>query len=136
MKFIKKFFSVRKTNLILLLLIFLSGLISVYDNVMNVVFYEELPQTEQNPVANWIIGVGGVAGLVQIKAAGTMMAVITMLLLMKSKYKIVIIPVFLFQLGLFCYLTFYTESASGFFIGDWTRAIKLFFEFYQGHHTP
>ena len=118
-------------------LVFLSGLISVYDNVMNVIFYEDLPRTEQNPIASWIIAnAGGVAGLVQTKAVTTIMAVGVMLGLIKTKYRVVILPVFLFQLYLFYYLTFHTVQGNTFFVGDWNRAIELFFEFYQGKHIP
>ena len=132
------FFKKISNNFILLAsLVFLSGMISVYDNVMNVVFYEDLPRTEQNPLASWIIrNVGGVAGLVQVKAITTMMAVIVMLGLIKTKYRVVILPVFLFQLCLFYYLTFHTIEGNTFFTGDFGRAIRLFFEFYQGKHIP
>tara|TARA_R100000008_G_C3583235_1_gene170131 strand:- start:2091 stop:2492 length:402 start_codon:yes stop_codon:yes gene_type:complete len=133
MSFLKK---ISSSFLLLASLVFLSGLISVYDNVMNVVFYEDLPRTEQNPVASWIISKAGVAGLVQTKAITTMIAVVVMLSLIKTKYRVVILPVFLFQLCLFFYLTFYTVGNNTFFISDWGRAIKLFIEFYQGKHLP
>ena len=97
MNFLKK---LSKSYLFLALLVFLSGMISAYDNVMNVVFYDELPTTEQNPYASWII------------------------------------PVFLFQLGLFLYITFYTPNIADVFWGDWGDPIIIFFEFYQGKHRP
>ena len=76
MSFFKK---ISNSFVLLASLVFLSGLISVYDNVMNVVFYEDLPRTEQNPQASWIIeNLGGVAGLVQVKAITTIMAVVVM----------------------------------------------------------
>ena len=117
-------------------LVFLSGAISAYDNVMNVVFYEQLPETEQNPYASWIISNAGVSGLVQIKAVGTILAVLLMLWLIKTKYRIVVIPVFLFQFGLFLYLTFYTPNIADMFWGDWSDPIRIFFEFYQGKYIP
>ena len=43
-----------------LLMSFAAGLISVYDNVLNVVFMETLPMDEQNPVASAIIDFWGV----------------------------------------------------------------------------
>lgn len=134
MSFFKK---ISNSFVLLASLVFLSGLISVYDNVMNVVFYEDLPRTEQNPQASWIIeNLGGVAGLVQVKAITTIMAVVVMLGLIKTKYRVVIFPVFLFQLCLFYYLTFHTVERNSFFNWDWGRAIRLFFEFYQGKHIP
>ena len=132
MHFLKRF---SKNHALLALLVFLSGLISVYDNVMNVVFYYQLPKTEQNPIASWIIREGGVASLVQIKSITTILAVAIMLALIKTKHRKVILPVFLFQFGLFLYLTFYT-STGGSFEGDFAEPIKLFFEFYQGKHMP
>ena len=97
---------------------FLSGLISVYDNVMNVVFYKTLPVDEVNPYASWIIDNWGVYGLVTAKTAGTITAVMLMLVLIKTKYKFVIYPVFLCQLILFFYLTFHTISYNTFFQSD------------------
>ena len=67
----------------LLALTFLSGLISVYDNVMNVIFYETLPVDEINPVASRIIEKYGVVGLVEIKAVGTILALMLMICLIK-----------------------------------------------------
>ena len=133
MSFLKKIFS---NFFVLGSLVFLSGLISVYDNVMNVVFYKDLPLIEKNPFASWVIEKVGVSGLVEIKACGTMLAVSLMLLLAKTKYKVVIIPVFIFQLALFCYLSFYTPTSAGFSEPDFFRVLQVFVEFYQGKHTP
>lgn len=133
MSFLKK---LSESYLFLAVLVFLSGIISAYDNVMNVVFYDELPTTEQNPYASWIIRKAGVSGLVQIKAIGTVIAVALMLWLIKTKYRFVIIPVFLFQLGLFLYISFYTPDITNMAWDDWSKSIKLFFEFYQGKHKP
>ena len=133
MSFLKR---LSKNFTLLALLVFLSGLISVYDNVMNVVFFNDLPRMEQNPIASWIISRGGVSSLVQIKAATTILAVVMMLGLIKTKYNIIIIlPVFLFQLGLFFYLTFYVPTGS-FVDGDFIKPVEMFFEFYQGKYTP
>jgi hypothetical protein len=110
---------------------FVSGLISVYDNVMNVIFYEDLPRTEQNPFASWLIEQVGVHGLVEIKALGTVLAVAIMLVLAKTKYKSSIWFVLLFQFLLFCYLTFYTEN--GLLITeDLFVPVQFFFDFYLG----
>ena len=113
---------------VLALASFVSGLISVYDNVMNVVFFETLPENEQNPVASWIIEKIGVAGLVEIKALGTILAVAIMIMLAKTKYRTAIWAVLFFQALLFCYITFYTPS--GILIkGDFFMPIKFFFKF-------
>jgi len=133
MSFLKK---ISKKFLLSALLIFLSGLISVYDNVMNVVFYSELPVMEQNPYASWLIGKTGVSGLIEIKAIGTIVSVILMFALTKTKYRGVIIPVFIFQIMLFCYLSFYTNDYNTIGESDLFVPVKLFFEFYQGKHMP
>lgn len=111
--------------------VFISGLISVYDNVMNVIFYDTLPIDERNPLASKIIEWYGVKGLVEIKATGTVLAVIVMLLLAKTRYKFVVYPVFLVQLWLFYYLTFHVNSMTNFLDTDFGLPIRLFLEFYR-----
>ncbi len=116
-------------------LVFLAGFISVYDNVMNVIFFNSLPQDERNPFGSWIIEKFGVEGLVEIKSVTTILAVALMLILLKTKYKIVILPVCLFQIALFYYLTFHVTS--GFLITrDFGLPIRLFFEFYEEKLIP
>lgn len=121
-----------------LLMSFAAGLISVYDNVMNVVFMETLPMDEQNPLASVIIDSWGVEGLVHIKAITTIFAVLFMCGLSFTKYRIVIIPVFIFQCLLFYYLTFYT--AAGSFWGSEYESIseplELFWRFYTEDKIP
>lgn len=133
MKFLRKLFS----NFYLLAFsVFLSGLISVYDNVMNVIFFESLEGDEKNPFASWIIENKGVAGLVEIKSVTTVLAVAIMLRLIKTKYKIIVWPVLGFQLCLFYYLTFHTPNTEEFFGKDFGTPLRLFFEFYLGEHKP
>ena len=115
---------------------FLSGLISAYDNVMNVVFYHTLPMDERNPVASKIIEYSGVSGLVMLKSLGTLAAVAIMLLLIKTKYKYVLYPVFFVQLLLFYYLTFYSNDYKLIFDKDFWVPLEMFVEFYKGEHRP
>ena len=120
-----------------LLMSFAAGLISVYDNVMNVVFMETLPMDEQNPVASSIINHVGVSGLVHIKAVTTILAVLIMCVLSFTKYRIVIVPVFIFQCLLFYYLTFYTLTGN--FWGkyeDFALPLELFWRFYTEDEIP
>ena len=116
--------------------VFLSGLISVYDNVMNVIFFEGLEGNEKNPLASWIISNRGVEGLVEIKAITTILAVVIMLCLIKTRYRIIVWPVLAFQLSLFYYLTFHTSNTSQFFAKDFGIPLRLFFGFYLGEHKP
>ena len=57
-----------KSSMILYAMIFLIGLIGVMDNIMNVVFTEELESNEQNPLALWIIRKWGVPNFVIVKS--------------------------------------------------------------------
>lgn len=122
-----------------LLMSFAAGLISVYDNVLNVVFMDTLAMDEQNPIASAIIEAWGVSGLVHIKAVTTIIAVAAMCILSFTKYRVAIVPVFVFQCLLFYYLTFYTPSGAGFW-GNGYESIyepfKLFWRFYMEGEIP
>jgi|GEM_PF-3039555 hypothetical protein len=121
------------SNLFLLALVFVSCLISAYDNVMSLVFWETLPENEENPLASLIIDYGGIETLVYSKAVGTLIACLAMIRLVYTRYRLAIVPIFLFQLCLFYYISFYTVA--GFDRPeDFFHTIKLFFEFYQGKH--
>ena len=121
-----------KRSWIYFLMILISGLVAVYDNVLNVIFAGFLPEMEQNPVASQIIVHGGVPLFVQIKAVGTILATAVMCRLVHTRYRVSIISVFAIQLLLFSYLTFYT--ADGLFVtDDMLEPVKMFFEFYRGN---
>tara|TARA_Y100000361_G_scaffold29641_1_gene24508 strand:+ start:279 stop:677 length:399 start_codon:yes stop_codon:yes gene_type:complete len=130
------FFRFISNKITLATVTFLSGLISAYDNVMNVVFYHTLPMDERNPVASKIIEYSGVSGLVMLKSLGTLAAVAIMLLLIKTKYKYVLYPVFFVQLLLFYYLTFYSNDYKLIFDKDFWVPLEMFVEFYKGEHRP
>ena len=130
------FFRFISNKITLATVTFLSGLISAYDNVMNVVFYHTLPMDERNPVASKIIEYSGVSGLVMLKSLGTLAAVAIMLLLIKTKYKYVSYPVFFVQLLLFYYLTFYSNDYKLIFDKDFWVPLEMFVEFYKGEHRP
>lgn len=113
-----------------LIMTFITGLISVFDNVMNVVYMKTLALGEQNPVASWIIERWGVAGLVELKAVGTILAVALMCRLAYTKYRVAIIPVFIFQVCLFLYLAFASVNPDMTFRHDMFVPIREFFRFY------
>ena len=119
-----------RNNWIFFLMIFLSGLVAVYDTVLTSVFAQFLPEMEQNPVASAVINYGGVTLLVQIKAAGTILAAAIMCRLVYTKYRVTILPVFIIQLLLFGYLTFYTQDSL--ISDDAWRTVEKFVEFYRG----
>ena len=117
-----------RNNWIFFLMIFLSGLVAVYDTVLTIVFAQFLPEMEQNPVASAVINYGGVPLLVQIKAAGTILAAAIMCRLVYTKYRVTILPVFIIQLLLFGYLTFYTQDSL--ISDDAWRTVEKFVEFF------
>ena len=119
-----------RNNWIFFLMIFLSGLVAVYDTVLTIVFAQFLPEMEQYPVASAVINYGGVPLLVQIKAAGTILAAAIMCRLVYTKYRVTILPVFIIQLLLFGYLTFYTQDSL--ISNDAWRTVEKFVEFYRG----
>ncbi len=120
----------KKSVIPYLVMTFIAGLISVFDNVMNVVYMETLATEEKNPIASWIISRWGIVGLVEIKAVGTILAVALMCRLSYTKYRLAIVPVFIFQLCLFFYLAFSSPHAKMFFRSDILAPIKSFFRFY------
>jgi|14BtaG_2_1085337.scaffolds.fasta_scaffold211044_1 hypothetical protein len=99
----------RPVRLTLLFMIFSIGVISAYDNVLCCVTIDTLEEEEQNPMALMIIKELGVAGLVVLKALGTLIASVIMVRLVYSKYYIAIVPVFIFQCFLLFYLSFYAD---------------------------
>ena len=116
-----------------------AGLISVYDNTLNLIFMKSLPVDEQNPFASMIIDSYGVEGLIHIKAMTTIIAVVAMCVLSFTKYRITIIPVFCFQILLFLYLTFYAPVGGWGFTNEadeFALPFKLFWEFYTTGEIP
>ena len=66
------------TTISFLMMAFVAGAISVYDNVLNLIFMESLPVDERNPVASYIIEHWGVGGLIHLKSITTILAVCIM----------------------------------------------------------
>lgn len=115
-----------------LLMSLIIGVISAYDNTLNFIFMQTLPQDEQNPFASWIIQNHGVEGLIHLKAATTMLAVLIMCgLSFIKKYRLALIPVLIFQLSLFYYLTFYTPVGAGIFGNGNAETITPFKYYWQ-----
>ena len=92
---------------------------------------QTLPQDEQNPFASWIIQNHGVEGLIHLKAATTMLAVLIMCgLSFIKKYRLALIPVLIFQLSLFYYLTFYTPDYAAGIFGNGNAGTITPFKYY------
>jgi len=86
------------------------GAISAFDCMASVVTFDTLKGDEANPVASLLIATSGVEGMVMYKAAGTLVAVLLMLRLGYTRYRVAIVPVFLVQCLLFLWLNFATED--------------------------
>ena len=114
--------------------------ISAYDNTLNFIFMETLPQNEENPFASWIIQNHGVEGLIYLKAATTGVASLIMIgLSFVKKYRLALVPVLIFQLALFYYLTFYTTSGAGIFGNDsenFTTPFSYYWDFITTGEVP
>jgi hypothetical protein len=108
------------------------GLVSVYDVYMTVLYPYDVSTQEQNPVAMKLIKNFGVYGFVSIKSTSTIIAVAICLHLINTKYKVAIIPVFLFQLILFFYLTFYLSNNEKIDAGDTTSPLYDIIEYIKG----
>lgn len=123
-----------------LLISLVIGAISAYDNTLNLIFMKTLPCDEQNPFASWIIQNHGVEGLIYLKAATTMVAVIIMCCLsFVKRYRLALIPVLFFQLALFYYLTFYIPHGAGIFgndSGNLTTPFSYYWEFITTGEVP
>ena len=87
------------------------------DNVMNVVFMQELESNEQNPLALWIIKKWGVPSFVIAKSVGIVSVVGILCSMIRSKWRwFVVSSVLTFQVWLFCYLSYYSPN-NGFSLG-------------------
>lgn len=96
-----------RNNILLLTCCFIIGIISVYDTYLTLIYPYDVYMNEQNPLAEFIIHNNGIANFITIKAFTTIITVCLLIMLMKTKYRISIVLVCLFQLYLFYYLNFY-----------------------------
>jgi hypothetical protein len=96
-------------------MIFISGLISVYDNVLSVVYW---PIVEENPMGVCLIDRGGLWLLVVVKSITTLIASgMSVIIVYKcSKFRVTIMAVFVAQLALFLYLNFYTDGHTNWYL--------------------
>lgn len=103
----KKTKATKRSNLYFLLFVFIIGFVSAYDTALIYIYSEDIEHLEQNPLGNWLLSQGGISLFIDVKSLCTLVAIIFGICLIKNKYRIALIPVLLFQLGLFYYLTFY-----------------------------
>lgn len=122
------FFKPQTVRLLLLAMIFVAGLISVYDAALVYLTRDVIREGEWNPIAVWIIDNYEVVGLVYAKAVGTVCSVVLLSSLIYSRYRTAIVGVFLFQCVLFCFISFSTPGK--FWGGDLFDPIKMVVKFY------
>ena len=94
-------------RLLYLFLVFVTGLICVYDNVLSLIFAKSLPFTEVNPLCRMIIDYGGVRLLIVTKAILTILGISVLIALIYTRFRVCVIIIFFLALLLFFYLTFY-----------------------------
>lgn len=97
-----------KQNLLCLMMIFVIGAISAYDNTMTWIYRESIFEMEQNPVGSWLLDQGGIPLFITVKSATTILLVVFLVSLLKTKYKYLIFIAFAFQLGMFIYLNMFS----------------------------
>jgi len=100
-----------KVNSAYLVMIFIIGLISAYDNTVSWVYKDVLLDNEENAIGRWLIRLGDPMGkdvswFLLAKAIGTILVTLVMFRLVYTKYRVAIIPIFLFQVWIFWYLNF------------------------------
>lgn len=90
--------------------ILIIGLISVYDVYLTVIYAEYIAMMERNLVAKWIIHEFGVYPFVAVKSCTTLLVCVICFFLSKTKYKIAIYGVLIYQVCLFLALNFWTDG--------------------------
>ena len=91
-----------------LFLVFIIGVVCVYDNVLNVCFASDLPEVEQNPLCRLIIHhYGGVKQLILVKSYLTIIGISILIFLVYTRFNVCVKIMFGLSMILFFYLTFY-----------------------------
>tara|TARA_R100001244_G_scaffold102643_1_gene76462 strand:- start:541 stop:1011 length:471 start_codon:yes stop_codon:yes gene_type:complete len=126
-----------RQRLFYLFLVFITGLICVYDTVLSICFASGLLRAELNPLCNLIINNGGVKLLIIIKSTTTIIGILILIGLSYTRFRVCVVIMFVLALFLFFYLTFYPLN------GDYTMStiihdninnggpISHFIEFYR-----
>ena len=118
-----------------LLMVFVTGLICVYDTVLSICFASSLPYEELNPLCNLIIKNGGVRQLIIIKSIGTIVGISILIGLTYTKFRVCVVIIFFLGLFLFFYLTFYCPSGDysmSALVREGASPIGYFIRFYRG----
>lgn len=101
-------------------MILLIGAVSAYDNTMTWIYSDTIVELEMNPVGVWLMEQGGVSLFITVKAAATLLLVGVLFGLSRTKYRWLIIPTFVFQLGMFAFLNlFCIDGPTGMPVLDW-----------------
>lgn len=93
-----------KQTLLYLMMILVVGAISAFDNTMTWIYKDTILDLEKNPIGLWLLSKGGPPLFVAVKAVATLLLVLYLVILLKTKYKKLITVAFVFQLGIFIYL--------------------------------
>ena len=123
-----------RQRLFYLLLVFLTGMVCIYDTVLSICFASTLPYEELNPLCNLIIKNGGVRQLIIIKSISTIVGISILMGLAYTRFRVCVVIMFFLGLFLFFYLTFYSPDGDyrmSTFMQEGTSPIGHFIEFYR-----
>lgn len=117
---------------ILLFMIFTIGFVGVYDTVLTLLLSDYIIEFEQNLICKKIMETGGIPLFVQVKAASTLFVVLFLFYLIKTKYKNIVMPIFVFQCLLFYHLSFSANKSDRVFENNGTlpMPIAIFVQYY------
>jgi hypothetical protein len=101
-----------------LVMILAIGMISAYDSWLTYIYSNDMIRIERNPLSRVIMQTTSVETFIAFKMFNTLFVCFVLFYLIKTKFKLVIAGVFLFQLWLFYYLNFETDGQTG-ADGDW-----------------
>lgn len=101
-----------KQNLLCLMMILVVGAISAFDNTMTWIYRDTILDLEKNPIGLWLLSKGGAPLFVAVKAVTTLLLVLYLVILLKTKYKKLITVAFVFQLGIFIYLNMFSTRGN------------------------
>ena len=102
-----------KQNLLYLMMILVAGAISAFDNTMTWIYRDTILDLEKNPIGLWLLSKGGAPLFVAVKAVTTLLLVLYLVLLLKTKYKRFITVAFFFQIVLFVYMNMFSIRKGG-----------------------
>ena len=105
-------FRLKKQTVFYLICLLIIGAVSAFDTYVSIKFPGFILDNEQNPVAKIIIQNFGLYNFILVKCFCTFFVLMACWGLTRTKYKVTIVFVTIFQVMLFLYLVFYSSKTS------------------------